>query len=87
MPVDSEPEYNSYFQPLSMQTDTKPTYRSLKAWRKAARLSTRKAAELLGMSQSKYMTLELRRRYLKGPEAKDVEGTTGVPLETLVGAR
>lgn len=70
-----------------MHTNTKQNHRSLKTWRKAARLSTRKAAEVLGMSQSKYMRLELRRRFLKGPEASEVESATGVPLETLVGAR
>lgn len=69
-----------------MTVDTKPTYRTLKAWRRASRLTTRKAALLLGMSQSKYMTLELGRVYAKGPEAKELERVTGVPLEVLVGA-
>lgn len=63
---------------------TSHTYRTLLAWRRAARLSQRDAAQLLGLSQSHYSKLERRTHALPGKRAKAVTKKTGVPLEVLV---
>lgn len=69
-----------------MRTPTLRIYPNLLAWRKAHTLTTRAAAEKLGMSQSAYSRLERGVRATKGKQAKDLMLKTGVPLEVLVGA-
>jgi transcriptional regulator with XRE-family HTH domain len=60
-------------------------YPDLATWRAAHGLNTREAAAVLGMSQSLYSRLERRVTYTKGPTAKRLMVTTGVPLEILAG--
>lgn len=67
-----------------MPTVTPQTYRSLRAWRRANKLSQTRAAKMLGLSQSHYSKLERRRLALPGNRAKKVTKKTGVPLEKLV---
>lgn len=60
-------------------------YPNLTAWRTKLNLNQREAAQLLGMSQSKYSRIE---RGLHTPVraiAKRIIAKTGVPLEVLVG--
>lgn len=69
-----------------METTQKQTFATLKAWREAAQMSTRKAAAYLGMSQTKYSRLELGKGIVRGLEARRVADLTGVPVDALVGA-
>lgn len=61
-------------------------YPNLKTWRAAKHLSTYKAADLLGISQSTYSRLERGKQAVRGPLAKRITERAGVPLEVLVGA-
>lgn len=61
------------------------SYPTLQTWREAQQLNQRRAADLLGISQTTYGLLERRRRFVKGEQAKAIMDKTGVPLEVLVG--
>ena len=69
---------------IDMETVTSTSFRSLRAWRRAHRLSQERAAKLLGLSQSHYSKIERRTHALTGKRAKTVTRKTGVPLEVLV---
>jgi transcriptional regulator with XRE-family HTH domain len=58
---------------------------SLLVWRLSLNLNQREAAQVLGMTQSKYSRLERRISTTKGAEAKHIIDRTGVPLEVLAG--
>lgn len=64
---------------------TRP-YPDLATWRDAHGLSQQKAADLLGMSQTRYSRLERGVQPARGKRAKSIMAQTGVPLEVLVGA-
>ena len=67
-----------------MDTVTSQPFRTLRAWRRAHRLSQERAAKLLGLSQSHYSKIERRTHALTGKKAKRVTKKTGVPLAVLV---
>lgn len=67
-----------------MERITAGTYRTLRAWRRAQKLSQSEAARILGLSQSHYSKLERRTHALPGKRAKGITKRTGVPLEVLV---
>ncbi len=67
-----------------MEPVTSHSFRSLRSWRRAHRLSQERAAKLLGLSQSHYSKIERRTHALTGKRAKVVTRKTGVPLEMLV---
>lgn len=69
---------------FDMAAVTTQTYRTLRAWRRANKLSQERAAKMLGLSQSHYSKLERRTHALPGHRAKVVNRKTGVPLEVLV---
>ncbi len=77
-----------YITTLRRETDmeriTAGTYRSLRAWRRALKISQAEAAHILGLSQSHYSKLERRTHALPGKRAKGITKRTGVPLEVLV---
>lgn len=64
---------------------TKRSYPDLKTWRAAHGLSTYKAADLLGMTQTMYWRLETGRKQATGVLAKRLMKSTGVSLEVLAG--
>lgn len=65
---------------------TRRPYPTLRHWREAQGLSQREAAKALGMSQSGYGKLEMRKRAPQtGARAKQLMEETGVPLEWLMG--
>jgi len=69
---------------IDMGEVTSHTFRSLRAWRRAHRLSQERAAKMLGLSQSHYSKIERRTHALTGKRAKSVSKKTTVPLEMLV---
>ena len=69
-----------------MSKSMERAYPSLKAWRKAKRLTQIDAAKHLQMTQSHYSRLERGKVPAGGQMAVRVMERTGVPIEVLLGA-
>lgn len=69
-----------------MANSKKPkTYPSLKAWRRAWRLTQIQAAHVLGVSQGQYSRLENGTRFPRRIQAKAISERARVPLEVVLG--
>jgi transcriptional regulator with XRE-family HTH domain len=67
--------------------DKEPVFPSLKAYRKAYRLSQKAAAKKFSVSQAEWCRIENGDRFPRAALARRLYEGTGVPIEVLIGLK